>query len=66
MDHYGYERIAMKTIEVTDEMLIQAKITSDAQKQLAWQTLRRQNPRDYQLRRFRLAYLEMLKRRLSQ
>jgi Sulfotransferase family len=66
MDHYGYERITTKTIEVTDEMLAQAKITSDAQKQLAWQTLRQQNPRDYQLRQFRLEYLEMLQRRLSQ
>ncbi len=65
MDTYGYERMTSGNVTVTPSMIAAAHKRSAENKKKAWADLEAQDSRDYQLRRFRADYLEMLKRRLS-
>lgn len=65
MDYYGYEKMTKAQTEVTPEMISVAKERSEKKKQEAWQKLKAANYKDYQLRMFRSAYLQMLKARLE-
>jgi|GEM_PF-5559647 len=50
--------------KITEEAIAEAKKQSQPMKQKAWSELKENDPRDYQLRKFRSDYLEMLKKRL--
>lgn len=65
MDRYGYEKITPAKAEITQERMEAAKRRSVMNKKIAWETLEEKNPRDYQLRRFRADYLDMIKNRLK-
>ena len=52
------------TANITNEMLENAKKRSEPKKRQAWMELKIKDPRDYQLRRFRADYVEMVKQRL--
>ena len=64
MDHYGYEKMTPGAANITAEKIAEARKQSEPKKQQAWSELKVKDPRDYQLRKFRSEYLEMLKRRL--
>ena len=63
MDRYGYERITNGQMEVNDELLSKAKHQSQEKKSQAWDKLRANDPRDFQLRSFRADYLTMIRGR---
>lgn len=65
MDMYGYERMTSGNLRVTPPMIAAAQKRSAEKKKKAWADLETRDNRDYQLRRFRADYLEMIKRRLS-
>jgi hypothetical protein len=64
MDFYGYEKLTPAAAKITTEAIASAKQHSAIKKQEAWSELKMRDPRDYQLRKFRADYLEMLKKRL--
>lgn len=64
MDLYGYEKMTPAKANITPEAIEQAKKQSAPRKQAAWDDLKQNDPRDYQLRKFRADYLEMVKKRL--
>ncbi|MEL6438182.1 MAG: sulfotransferase [Cyanobacteria bacterium J06621_8] len=64
MDYYGYEKMTPAAAKITPEAIARAKKESEPKKQQAWAELKKTDPRDYQLRKFRGDYLEMLKRKL--
>ncbi len=64
MDHYGYEKMTPAKANITPEAISEAKRQSPLMKQQAWAELQVKDPRDYQLRKFRADYLEMVKKRL--
>ncbi len=64
MNHYGYEKMTPASANITADAIAAAKIRSAPKKQQAWLDLKHSDPRDYQLRKFRADYLEMIKQRL--
>lgn len=64
MNHYGYEKMTPASANITPDAIAAAKICSPLKKQQAWSNLKHSDPRDYQLRKFRADYLEMIKQRL--
>ncbi|HEY9614455.1 MAG TPA: sulfotransferase, partial [Allocoleopsis sp.] len=66
MDYYGYEKMTPAKAKITQEMSEGIKVRSEEKKQRAWVELRENAPQDYQLRKFRATYLNMLKERLLQ
>ena len=64
MDLYGYEKMTSAAADVSAKAIASAKKRSVSKKQQAWSELKVKDPRDYQLRKFRSDYLEMVKRRL--
>lgn len=64
MEYYGYERMTGDSIPITQSMIETATNQSKENKHLAWKTLQENNPRDYQLRKFRNDYLGMLRQKL--
>ena len=64
MDHYGYEKMTPGAAKITSEKIAEARKQSEPKKQQAWAELKVKDPRDYQLRKFRSDYLEMVKKRL--
>lgn len=65
MSYYGYERMTEGTTLVTEAAIALAKKQSQQNKQAAWETMKLTNPQDYQLRKFRADYLEMLRDKLT-
>jgi len=65
MDHYGYERTTTSSITITPEMIHEREIVSNVNRGLAWQRLSVEDNRDYQLRRFRADYIDMVRYRLE-
>ena len=64
MNLYGYEPMTPASANITPEAIAEAKKHSTPKKQQAWSELKHNDPRDYQLRKFRADYLEMVKQRL--
>lgn len=64
MDYYGYEKMTSATANITKETLENAQKRSEYKKIQAWIDLKIKDPRDYQLRKFRGDYIEMVKQRL--
>ncbi|NEO99477.1 MAG: sulfotransferase [Symploca sp. SIO2E9] len=64
MHYYGYEKMTKASINITEEMIESAKKRSQFKKQQAWKELKTNDPRDYQLRKFRADYINMVKNRL--
>lgn len=64
MDYYGYEKMTKAEVHITDEMIESAKKRSELKKQQAWNEIKINDPRDYQLRKFRADYINMVKNRL--
>ena len=65
MSYYGYERMTEGAIPITDSMIAAAKQRSMQGKRTAWETMKGKDPKDYQLRKFRADYLDMLKHKLT-
>ncbi|MEO1386467.1 MAG: sulfotransferase [Cyanobacteria bacterium J06634_6] len=66
MSYYGYERMTKGTTLVTDSMVETAKQQSAIGKTTAWEIMKAHDPQDYQLRKFRADYLNMLRHKLTQ
>ena len=66
MDYYGYERMTQGNALITPRAIEAARKRSDANKTKAWDDLEKNDNRDYQLRKFRGAYLEMVRERTQQ
>ena len=66
MDYYGYEKMTPAKANITEQIIETAKERSEVKKQQAWMELKINAPHDYQLRKFRATYLNMLKERLLQ
>ena len=64
MELYGYEKMTPAKADITPEAIAKAKQQSVPQKERAWVDLKQNDPRDYQLRKFRADYLAMVKKRL--
>ncbi len=64
MDLYGYTKMTPANVKITQQMILDAKQKSEERKQAAWEDLDMNDNRDYQLRRFRADYLQMVKDRL--
>ncbi|MEO1672514.1 MAG: sulfotransferase [Cyanobacteria bacterium J06631_2] len=64
MDLYGYEKMTPAAANISREAIAQAQKLTVPKKQRAWAELKVKDPRDYQLRKFRSDYLEMVKQRL--
>jgi sulfate adenylyltransferase len=65
MDYYGYERMTPGKAKITASMIAEAKIRCESKKKEAWANLEKDNNRDFQRRKFRVDYLEMIKNRLQ-
>jgi hypothetical protein len=65
MDYYGYERMTAGKARITERMITAAAKRSESNKKKAWDDLKKNDNRDFQLRSFRSAYLEMVKNRLQ-
>ncbi len=66
MDFYGYEKMTAANAKITDDMIAAARARSEVKKRQAWMEMKVKAPRDYQLRQFRMEYIDMVKRRLLQ
>jgi hypothetical protein len=66
MDYYGYEKMTNAKAKITEKTIAIAKEQSELKKQQAWMEMKVNAPHDYQLRKFRATYLNMLKERLLQ
>ena len=64
MDYYGYERMTDSNIKIDEDAINDAVKCSAEIKLEAWQALRHGDSRDYQLRRFRVDYIGMVRERL--
>ncbi|MBT0569326.1 sulfotransferase [Curvibacter sp. CHRR-16] len=64
MQQYGYERMTTGKVDITDAMVAQAKLSSEAKRKKAWEDLAKNDHRDYALRQLRINYLRMVKERL--
>lgn len=65
MDRYGYQRMTAGKADVSPQAIAAARERSAAKKLKAWAELEQNDNRDYQLRKFRADYLEMIKRRVE-
>jgi len=65
MDYYGYERMTSGKAAVTSRVISDARRRSELNREKAWLDLKKNDNRDFQLRRFRTDYLEMIKNRLQ-
>jgi hypothetical protein len=65
MKYYGYQRLTKADASITKEMFVEARQRSIYEKSQAWMDLKTNDPRDFQLRRFREDYLKMLGLRLK-
>ncbi|MDJ0650746.1 MAG: sulfotransferase [Xenococcaceae cyanobacterium MO_188.B19] len=66
MDYYGYEKMTSAAANITQKAIEKAKKESQPKKDQAWLNLQMNDPRDYQLRKFRSNYLDMVKGKLLQ
>ncbi len=66
MKFYGYEFITNAAADVGEYAVKRAQHQSELNKAKAWELLRKNDPQDYMLRRFRLDYMNMVKTRLIQ
>ena len=66
MDYYNYEKMTSASVNITSEMIENAKKRSVLKKRQAWAELKLRDSRDYQLRKFRADYVEMVKGRLME
>ncbi len=66
MDYYNYEKMTSASVKITTEMIENARKRSSQKKRQAWTELKLKDHRDYQLRKFRADYIEMVKGRLLQ
>ncbi|MBC3916174.1 sulfotransferase [Undibacterium sp. CY18W] len=64
MQLYGYELMTDANLELSQEVLTAAKEKSCKGREVAWDTLKHDNYKDYVLRRFRADYLAGLNQRL--
>jgi hypothetical protein len=64
MAQYGYERMTSGEVKITQRMIADARKRSEAKRTKAWAALEKNDPRDYQLRKFRADYLQSVKERL--
>ena len=64
MNLYGYKLMTPASANITTESIAAVKKLTALKKQQAWSELKHSDPRDYQLRKFRSDYLEMVKQRL--
>lgn len=64
MDYYGYEKMTPAKASITEEMLAAGREKSKLEKQQAWLDLQAKDSMDFQLRKFRANYLNMLKEQL--
>ncbi|MEO1671486.1 MAG: sulfotransferase [Cyanobacteria bacterium J06631_2] len=64
MNLYGYEPMTPASANISSQAISVAKKHNAPKKQQAWSNLKQSDPRDYQLRKFRADYLEMIKQRL--
>jgi hypothetical protein len=64
MDKYNYKRETKANALISDEIIAQAKLRSNVQKQMAWDKLKNDNIRDYQTRKQRAWYIAAVHRRL--
>nr|VFJ69840.1 MAG: Sulfotransferase family protein [Candidatus Kentron sp. FW] len=64
MDFYGYERITPGDAAITPEIIDQARERSNTEKKKAWETLRHNDRRDWELRQLRNDFLAMTKTRV--
>ena len=64
MAYYGYERITTGQVDITPEMIDAARQQNQLKKQQAWKNLKKNDSRDYLLRKFRHDYIKMVKQRL--
>lgn len=60
MDYYGYERMTRGVAVVDATAIERANKRSQAKRVQAWSDLKSHDPRDYQLRKFRARYLQMV------
>lgn len=65
MNYYGYESITAADSEITPEMIDTAKKQSQLKTKRAWEELRKNNPKDYILRKFRSDYINLIRQRFS-
>jgi len=65
MNYYGYERMTPGQANITEDVIARKKEQSEILKIKAWENLQRENMRDYQLRKFRSDYINMVKTRLE-
>ena len=65
MDYYGYERITDGNFTISEEMEEKAQKNHEANKVKAWADLKKKNPQDFVMRKFRADYLADLERRLT-
>jgi hypothetical protein len=63
MDRFGYQRMTAGNADVSPLAVAAARERSAAKKVKAWDELEQRDRRDYQLRRYRVDYLEMIARR---
>jgi hypothetical protein len=66
MDYYGYERMTLGKAAITSSTIAAAKKRSESNKKKAWADLEKNDNRDFQLRKFRSDYLDMVRNRLQQ
>jgi len=64
MDRYGYPRITTGPVHISTEMIDASRQQSQLKKKEAWAALKKNNYKDYLLRKFRNDYIDMIKRRL--
>lgn len=64
MQLYGYELMTDANLELSEETIRKAKEKSAQNKEVAWDSLKHDNYKDYILRRFRADYLAGLNQRL--
>jgi len=63
MDRFGYQRMTAGNADVSLLAVAAARERSAAKKLKAWDELEQRDRRDYQLRRYRVDYLDMISRR---
>jgi hypothetical protein len=65
MDYYGYERMTTGKALITPRVIAAARKKSEMNKKSAWDDLEKNDYRDYQLRKFRSIYIEMVRERTA-
>lgn len=64
MDYYGYERMSTGKVDITEKLIAEARVRSEAKRKKAWEDLAKNDHRDFALRQLRINYLRMVKDRL--